>query len=142
MSQAKKGDTVKVHFTGKLENGEVIGTSKYDQPLEFTIGSDKINFDLDKATEGMEIGDTKTVTIPPEEAYGPRLNELILEINKGDLPETIKPIIGQKLEILNNDSKIIKVIIAGINKDTITLDANHPLAGKTLIVDIELIAIE
>jgi len=141
MSQVKNGDTVKVHYTGKLENGKVFDTSEDRQPREFTLGSGKIVPGFEKGIIGMEVGEAKTITVPPEEAYGPRRNELIVDVEKTDLPENITPAIGKQLQIRQKDGNPIKVTITDMNEDTVTLDANHPLAGNTLFFDVELVEI-
>ena len=141
MSQVKNGDTVKVHYTGKLENGKVFDTSEDRQPREFRLGSGKIVPGFEKGIIGMEVGEAKTITVPPEEAYGPRRNELIVDVEKTDLPENITPAIGKQLQIRQKDGNPIKVTITDMNEDTVTLDANHPLAGNTLFFDVELVEI-
>lgn len=141
MSQAKDGDTVKVHYTGRLENGEVFGTTKDEEPLELTLGSGKIIPGFEKGIAGMEVGDTKTMTVPPGEAYGPRRKELIVDIKKTDLPEDITPAIGKQLQIRQKDDNPIEVAITDMDEDTVTLDANHPLAGNTLLFEVELLEI-
>lgn len=141
MSQAKDGDTVKVHYTGTLENGEVFGTTKDGEPLELTLASGKIIPGFEKGITGMEVGDTKTITVPPGEAYGPRRKELIVDIKKTDLPEDITPAIGKQLQIRQKDGNPIEVTITDMDEDTVTLDANHPLAGNTLLFEVELLEI-
>lgn len=141
MNQAKNGDTVSVHYTGRLENGRVFDTSRGGPPLGVKIGTGKLIPSFEKAIIGMEIGDTKTITILPEEAYGPWYNELILNLKKSDFPEDIIPRIGQKLQIRQPAGDVVHAIITDINEDTLTLDANHPLAGTKLTIDIQLVAI-
>ncbi len=141
MSQAKNGDTVKVHYTGKLENGTVFDTSKDRQPLEFTIGSGGIIPGFEKGIIGMEIGDTKTITVPPEEAYGPRRKDLVVDMKKTDLPEDITPAIGKRLRMQQKDGNPIEITITDMDEDTVTLDANHPLAGNRLVFEVELVEI-
>ncbi len=141
MSQAKNGDTVKVHYTGKLENGTVFDTSKDRQPLEFTIGSGGIIPGFEKGIIGMEIGDTKTITVPPEAAYGPRRKDLVVDMKKTDLPEDITPAIGKRLRMRQKDGNPIKITITDMDEDTVTLDANHPLAGNRLVFEVELVEI-
>jgi len=141
MNQAKCGDTVRVHYTGKLENGAIFDTSRDDEPFEFTIGEGEVIPGFEKAIIGMEVGETKTITVPPDEAYGPRNEELIVDVKKSILPENITPAIGGQLQIPQKDGNPIKVIISDINEDTVTLDANHPLAGITVVFDILLVAI-
>jgi peptidylprolyl isomerase len=139
MSQAENGDTVKVHFRGRLENGEVFSNSKDDQPVECTLGSGELIAGFEKGIIGMEVGDTKTIELPPEEAFGQRHEELLFRIKKSDFP--ITPVIGQQLQIRRRGGDLIKVTVAEADEDTVTLDANHPLAGNTLFFDVELVEI-
>lgn len=141
MSQAKDGDTVKVHYTGKLENGTVFDTSKDRQPFEFAVGSGKIIPGFEKGITGMGVGDRKTITVLPEEAYGPSRKELIVDIKKTDLPEDITPAIGKQLQVQQKDGNPIETTITDMDEDTVTLDANHPLAGNTLLFEVELVEI-
>jgi FKBP-type peptidyl-prolyl cis-trans isomerase 2 len=141
MSRAKKGDKVKVHYTGKLDDGTIFDSSEDRPPLEFTIGQGNIIPGFEKGVIGMESGDTKTVTIAPEEGYGPYREELTLDVRKGDLPENITPTLGQQLQIKQTDGNIVNVTISEMQEETVTLNANHPLAGKILTFDIELVEI-
>jgi peptidylprolyl isomerase len=141
MSLAKIGDTVKVHYTGRLENGKEFDTSKDREPLEFTIGNGSMMPGFEKGIIGMEAGDKKTFTVLPEEAYGPRHEELIATIDKSEFPKDITPRIGLNLQIMQPDGRIMNLTVADMDEDTVTLDANHPLAGKTLIFDVELVDI-
>jgi peptidylprolyl isomerase len=142
MRQAKYGDTVKVHYTGKLKNGDVFSDTKDGEPLEFTLGRGSTIPGFEKAVIGMEIGETKTIIIPPKEGFGPRYEELVVEIRKHDLPDTIIPAVGEQLVIPQKGSDPIKVMVAGMNDDTVTLDGNHPLAGYTLIFTIQLVGVK
>jgi len=141
MSQAKEGDTVKVHYTGTLENGEVFVTTKEGEPLEFALGSGRIIPGFEKGIIGMEAGETKTITVPSGEAHGPRRKELIVTIERVNLPEQISTTIGQRLKIQSPDGSHIDLVISDMDKDTVTLDANHPLAGNTLVFEVELVEI-
>ncbi len=141
MTQAKYGDTVKVHYTGKLDDGTVFDASTEEDPLLFTIGGGQIIPGFEQAVVGMRPGESKTVKIPAEEAYGQRREDLILEIEKTQLPEGLKPEIGMQLQSRQPDGSIIVLTIADIRESHITLDANHPLAGKDLTFDIQLIEI-
>jgi len=141
MSKAKNGDTVKVHYTGKLEDGEVFDTSKDREPLEFTIGGGSVIPGFENGIIGMEIGSKKVVTIPPEDAYGKRHEELLLKVNKSEFPENITPALGMELQLRYKDKTSVRAVVADIKKENVTLDANHPLAEKTLIFDIELVEI-
>ena len=142
MSKVKDGDTVKVHYTGKLEDGTVFDSSKEDEPLELTIGAGNVIEGFEKGVIGMERGSSKTVTIPPEEAYGSMNEELVAKVKKENFPENITPVIGEQLQLKQQDGNIVNVTITEIEGDTVILDANHPLSGKTLIFDIELVEIK
>jgi len=141
MSQAKEGDKVKVHYTGKLEDGTVFDTSENRPPLEFEIGKGNVIPGFEQGVVGMVLNDKKTVTIPADEAYGQRRDELSVEVSKSDFPPDIEPNIGQQLQIKRPDDNVIDVTITNVEGDKVTIDANHPLAGKTLVFDIELVEI-
>src|SRR5690554_4008368 len=128
MAQAKEGDTVQVHYTGKLEDGTVFDSSEERTPLEFTIGSGQIIPGFERAVVGMEPGETKTTTIQPEEAYGPHREEMTITVDRGQFPEEIKPEPGQQLQIQQPDGRAAFVVISDVSESTVTLDANHPLA--------------
>jgi FKBP-type peptidyl-prolyl cis-trans isomerase 2 len=142
MAQAKNGDKVKVHYTGKFEDGEIFDTSSGREPLQFTLGSGDLISGFDQAVVGMNIEDKKTETIPPAKAYGDRTNDMIMEVEKQYLPQNMEPKVGMVLEMEHASGGIIPVQITMVNDNTVTIDANHPLAGKTLIFDIELVEIE
>jgi peptidylprolyl isomerase len=141
MSQAKNGDTVKMHFTGRLQNGEVFSKSEEDQPIELTLGTGELIPGVEGGIVGMEVGEKKTITVPPEQAYGPRQEELVVQVKRSDLPEHISPSIGKPLRIRHSDGNDIQVFIADMTENTVTLDGNHPLAGLTLFFDLELVEI-
>ncbi len=141
MGKVKEGDTVKVHYTGKLANGEVFDSSEGRQPLEFTIGNGSLIQGFEKGVVGMDVGDTKTIEISPEEGYGERRDELVVEVNKNDFPDTVTPTVGQRLQIRQQGSDPIVVTITELKEETVTLDANHPLAGYTLFFDVELVSV-
>lgn len=141
MAQAKEGDTVQVHYTGKLEDGTVFDSSEERTPLEFTIGSGQIIPGFERAVVGMEPGETKTTTIQPEEVYGPHREEMTITVDRGQFPEEIKPEPGQQLQIQQPDGRAAFVVISDVSESTVTLDANHPLAGQPLTFDIKLVDI-
>ena len=141
MKKAENGDTVKVHYTGKLNDGTVFDSSKEREPLEFTIGSGQVIPGFDKGVIGMELNEKKSINIPVSEAYGDRRNELIIEVPKSELPEGVKPVKGQQLQMKNKDGQTFLVIVSEIQENSIQLDANHPLAGEELNFDIELMEI-
>jgi len=141
MNQAKTGDTVRVHYTGKLEDGMIFDSSKDRPPLEFTIGGGEVIPGFESGIIGMEVGQVKTISIAPEEAYGPRREDLVLYVKKTDFPEDITPTVGQQLQIRQPNGRIIDLMVTEVGDESVTLDANHPLAGKTLIFDVELVEI-
>jgi len=141
MDQAKKGDTVKVHYTGKLENGEVFDSSAGQEPIEFTIGEGNILRGVELAVVGMTPGDTKTATIEPDDAYGEYQPSLVQDIEKARFPDDIKVDLGQQLQISRPSGPPLIVTVVGVTDTHVTLDANHPLAGKNLTFDIELVEI-
>jgi peptidylprolyl isomerase len=141
VSQAESGSRVKVHYTGKFEDGQVFGTSTKGEPLEFTIGEGNVLPGLENAVVGMEVGQKKTVTLPPEEAYGQRSEELVAQIERKDLPDDLKPQIGDRLQMQRPDGQKIIVIVTQAAEDAITIDANPPLAGRTLTIELELVDI-
>ncbi|NBB77357.1 MAG: peptidylprolyl isomerase [Bacteroidetes bacterium] len=142
MSKAKDGDTVKVHYTGTLEDGEVFDTSKDKEPLEFQLGQGQLIPGFEKAVEGMEVGESTTVEIPSNEAYGEVRDDLVINVPKDQLPEDISPQIGMQLQVNQQDGQPIPVRITEIGDEDLTLDANHPLAGKDLKFEIELVNVD
>lgn len=141
MSQAKKGDTIKVHYTGRLADGSIFDSSQDREPLEVTLGAGSVIAGFDKGLTGMALGETKTINIPADDAYGEIRQDMIAEVDRKDIPSEIKPEVGQELELTQADNNIINVTISKIEDDKITIDANHPLAGKELIFDLEMIEI-
>lgn len=141
MSQAKSGDTVKIHYTGKLEDGTQFDSSKGRDPLEFELGSGQVITGFEKAVEGMSVGEQKSVTIAPDDAYGPRREQMVQEVPKTALPADLEPEKGMALQAQGQDGQPINLTVTEVNDDTITVDANHPLAGKDLNFDIKLVAI-
>jgi peptidylprolyl isomerase len=141
MSHIKDGDKVKVHYTVRLEDGKVVFNSKEGEPAEFQIGGEDFHPRIEKGIIGMEIGETKTFEIPPEEAFGVRKEDLVMNIKTSDLPQDITPVVGQQLKLTLPDGNKIDVTVLEMHEDNITLDANHPLAGETLFFDIESIEI-
>ena len=141
MQQAKNGDKVKVHYTGKLTNGEQFDSSAGRTPLEFTVGAGQMIKGFDAAVPGMVVGDKKTITIPAEEAYGPKDPNMIVEFAKENFPADMVPEVGMQLTMSSGDGQQIPVVITDIKAETVMLDANHPLADKELVFDIELVEI-
>ena len=139
---AKDGDTVNVHYTGKLEDGTVFDSSVEREPLEFTLGAGTIVPAFEEAVRGMQAGQSKTVTIPSQEAYGPRRDEMVLVVERTELPPELKPDVGQQLQMQQSDGRAVSVLVTDVSETTITIDANHPLAGKDLTFEIELLEIK
>jgi peptidylprolyl isomerase len=139
--QAKYGDTVGIHFTGRLQNGTIFATTVNQAALQLTIGSSQVIPGLENAIVGMSPGECKTVNIPAAGAYGPHLQEMTQTIDRNQFPGHLKPIVGQTLQDHQQDGSIIKVTVTDVSESTVTLDANHPLAGKDLTFDIQLVEI-
>ena len=141
MRTAKTGDTVKVHYTGRLDDDTVFDTSRGKAPLEFTIGEGNLIKGFENGLIGMEVGEKKNLVIPPEEAYGRNDEKLTTRVSRAYLPGSVEPAIGMQLQVKQKDGSIFMVWITEMDAGTVTLDANHPLAGKTLNFDVELTAI-
>lgn len=138
MAAAKDGDTVKVHYTGKLDDGTVFDSSEGRPPLEFKIGEKKVIPGFESGVIGMAEGDEKTITIPHDQAYGDKRDDLVQQISKNQVPPDLKPEVGQRLQLQQTDGQVFEVTVAAMDEESITLDANHPLAGKDLTFDIKL----
>ncbi len=141
MSHAKSGDTVKIHYTGTLDDGTEFDSSAGRDPLEFEVGGGQVIPGFDKAVEGMAVGDSKSVRIEAEEAYGPRHDQLVQEVDRNLLPEDLDPKEGMALQSSSPDGQVMQLMVTAVSDDTITVDANHPLAGQALSFDIELVDI-
>jgi peptidylprolyl isomerase len=141
MARAKLGDKVRVRYRGFLDDGTTFDSSSEMEPLEFTIGEEMIIPGFEQAVIGMREGDTKGVSIPPEEGFGPRRKDLVLVVNKADIPSHINPHLGMELEIRSYEGGTAAVTVTDITEETITLDGNHELAGKELNFKIELVEI-
>jgi len=138
MAQAKTGDTVKVHYTGKLDDGTTFDTSADREPLQFTIGEGQLITDFEQAVIGMNPGDSKTVQIPSDNAYGPRHEEMVMEVDRQEIPEGMNPEVDQMLQVRQSDGQAFVVKVTAVSESKVTLDGNHPLAGKDLTFDIQL----
>lgn len=140
MVAAKSGDRVKVHYTGKLEDGSIFDSSANREPLEFTIGQQEVIPGFENAVVGMSPGDSKTQNIPIDQAYGPRREDMVISVDRKEIPEDIPLQVGQRLRMSQEGHQII-VTVAEVTPENVTLDANHPLAGQNLVFDIELVEI-
>ena len=141
MTRAKSGDTVRIHYTGTLDDGTQFDSSAGREPLEFVLGQGQVITGFDKAIEGMEAGDRKSVRIEADDAYGQHRSELVQEVPRSALPDEITPKEGMALQSKNPEGRVTDLVVTTVTDESITVDANHPLAGKALSFDIELIDI-
>ncbi|MET0634758.1 MAG: peptidylprolyl isomerase [Chitinophagaceae bacterium] len=141
MQQVKSGDKVRVHYHGKLNNGETFDKSEGRDPLEFEVGSGQVIKGFDDGVTGMSIGEKKTILIPAENAYGPRNPEMLIEMPKERFPEDMELEVGMPLAMSDGQGQQFQVVITEIKDDAVMLDANHPLAGQDLTFDLELVEI-
>ncbi|MBW2519795.1 MAG: peptidylprolyl isomerase [Deltaproteobacteria bacterium] len=142
MNKAQDGDTVTVVFQGLLEDGSVFDSSDEEEPLVFVLGTNEVLPGFERAVNGMTIGEQKTVTLPPEEGYGVHQAHLIEQVDIGALPGDLNLQIGNQLEVTAEDGDKIRLMIIDRDDNSVTLDANHPLAGRTLTFRIELMSID
>ena len=142
MARPQEGDTVSIHYTGRLEDGTVFDSSEGREPLQFTLGSGQVIPGFETAVLGLEPGQSSTTTIPPEDGYGPRRTDLIVKMPRTELPGNVHPEVGQHFHLSMPDGTPVPVIVSAVGPMTVTFDANHPLAGKTLIFDIKLIGFD
>ncbi len=138
---AKNGDTVQLNYVGKLADGSVFDSSEGREPLQFTLGQGQIIPGFEKAVLGMKVGEKKTVTIPMDQAYGPHRDDLVIQVARKQLPSGANPQVGKQLPMVSNN-RLVMVTVLKIEGDTITIDANSPLAGKDLTFEIELVSIK
>ncbi len=141
MAQAKKGDAVKIHYKGTLDDGTVFDSSEGHDPLGFVIGKGQVIVGFEEAVTGMSSGEKKTVDIPADKAYGQHVKEMVIQTPRDQVPTDINPEVGQKLEMGGANGEIVRVQVVEVTEEYITLDANPPLAGQDLTFDIELVAI-
>lgn len=141
MAAIKDGDTVRIHYTGTLMDGSVFDSSEGREPLEFKVGSGQIITGLDEALPGMDVGDTKNVQIPVEKAYGPVNSEMQQAVPREGIPDDIALEIGLQLHMQTPSGQPMPVTVVAVDEATVTLDANHPLAGKDLTFDVEIVSV-
>ena len=142
MSQAKAGDSVKIHYTGTLDDGTQFDSSDGREPLAFELGSGQVIPGFEKAVEGMSVGDNKSVNISPEDAYGPHNEQMVQEVPRSALPDDLTPEVGMGLQAQGPDGQVANLVVTSVQDDSITVDGNHPLAGKALNFAIELVSID
>jgi len=141
MTQAKSGDTVRIHYTGTLDDGTQFDSSAGREPLEFAIGGGQVIPGFDSAVDGMAVGENKTVTIPPDEAYGQRHDQLVQQVSRSALPDDMEPAVGLQLQSQSPDGQVMNLVVTEVADESITVDANHPLSGQALTFAIELVEI-
>lgn len=140
MATAKRGDTVRVHYEGRLDDGTVFDSSRGRAPLEVTLGDGRVIPGFERAIEGLEVGQRRTARVPPDEAYGPRSPELVLQVSREQFP--VAPEVGQSFQLRTADGGSVRVRVTAMDGDAVEIDANHPLAGEVLTFDLELVEIE
>jgi peptidylprolyl isomerase len=141
MTQAKSGDTVRIHYSGFLMDGTIFDSSLEGEPFEFTLGDGMVIPGFEEGVVGMTEGEDRTLAIPPARAYGDRDEDLVAVIDRAQLPPEIDPVVGSILQMTSEDGGVSNVIITALTESTITLDGNHPLAGQELIFEVRLLEV-
>lgn len=141
MVQVKDGDTIQVHYTGRLDDGSVFDSSSGRDPLEFTVGGGQVIPGFEQAVLGMQPGEIRTVTIAFDDAYGPRREHLMIEVSRDEFPPEVEPEIGQQFQVVQGEQAMV-VTVVDVAEDSVTLDANHPLAGEDLTFELNLVRID
>ena len=141
MAQAKNGDKVKVHYTGKLADGTVFDSSTQGDAMQFTLGQGQLIPGFEKAVLGMGVGEEKTFTIPAAEAYGVHKVELLFTVDRSSLPANLEPAIGRRFQIKQQDGSVTAVTVSAVSDANVTFDANHPLAGRDLTFEIQVVEV-
>lgn len=137
--EAQSGDRVQVHYTGTLDDGTVFDSSREGEPIEFELGTGEVIQGFDRAVTGLEVGDSREVELEPEEAYGQRSDDLVIDVDRSDLPEDLDPEVGQTLAVEGADGEEMAAWVAEVGEESITVDLNHPLAGRELTFEVELV---
>ena len=141
MAQAKNGSTVTVNYTGRLEDGSVFDETQNKEPLRFVLGKDRLIKGFEQAVVGMSPGESKTVKLPPEDAYGPKRDEMLVSVDRGKIPQDVQPQVGQRVELKQQDGSPIGATVTEVTDSRIVVDANHPLAGHSLTFDISMVEV-
>lgn len=141
MAEVKKGDRVRLHYTGKFDDGEVFDSSRGGEPLEFVVGRGEVIGGVDSAVVGMAPEETRTVTVAAADAYGDYDERLVHEVPRDTLPEEISPEVGQRLQATHNDGQTVILTVREVKEESVLLDANHPLAGRDLTFELELLEV-
>ena len=142
MATAQPGDTVRLHYTGRLRDGSVFDSSAGGEPLSFTLGAGDVIPGFDRGVTGMAEGDERTIEIPAEEAYGEYRDDLAVQVDRRQLPPGLEPEVGQRLQVGMEDGGVLEVVVTEVGDEAVTLDANHPLAGEDLVFDIALVEVQ
>jgi FKBP-type peptidyl-prolyl cis-trans isomerase 2 len=141
MARAKQGDTVRIHYTGTLNDGTVFDSSQGRDPLEFTLGQGKVIPGFEQAVVGMDLGESRTANIPVARAYGPRDEKLVMQVDRQQVPDDVELEVDDQIQLRRRDGGMAVATVTAITESAVTLDGNHPLAGKDLTFDIELVEI-
>ncbi|MDG1871021.1 MAG: peptidylprolyl isomerase [Flavobacterium sp.] len=141
MTQVKENNTVKVHYTGKLADGQVFDTSEGKEPLAFTLGEGRLIPGFEKGLIDMKLNEKKTINITKDDAYGDPREDLIIEVPKTELPQEMTPEVGMGLVSRTPEGQEMNLMVVEVREETVVLDGNHPLAGKDLIFDLEVVEI-
>lgn len=141
MATAEQGDTVRVEYVGKLQDGTVFDSSEDTEPLEFTLGDEAVIPGFEEAVEGLDEGESVTTTLEPGKAYGERRDDLVFQVDRSDIRDDIELEVGDELEIHGRDGNTFPALVQELGDEKVTLDANHPLAGRTLVFEIELVEV-
>lgn len=136
--EIKAGDTISVNYTGRFEDGTVFDSSEAKKPLKFTVGAGQLIQGFDEAVVGMKLGEKKTINLPPEEAYGVHQDGMVIDIPKAQIPEDMKVEVGMRLHLRDPEGNPVPAVVTEITDEVVKMDANHPMAGKTLVFDIEI----
>lgn len=140
--KVENGSTIKVDFTIKLDNGTVVGSTKDEEPVQFTVGKQEVIPGLDRAVVGMEKGEMRSIELASKEAYGPRMDELVQDVGRDHLPKDFDPQVGQVLEMTDEGGDSMTAMVVNVDNEKIRIDANHPLAGKDLVMDVTVVEID
>ncbi|MDN3620356.1 peptidylprolyl isomerase [Polaribacter undariae] len=142
MSQVKANNTVKVHYTGKLSDGQVFDTSEGKEPIEFVLGQGQLIPGFEQGLIDMKVNEKKTITIAKEEAYGEVNDQLIQEIDRANLPQDMEPKVGMGLVSKSPEGQEMNLMIVEVKDKSVVIDGNHPLAGRDLVFDLEVVEIK
>jgi peptidylprolyl isomerase len=141
MTEAKSGDTVRIHYTGKLTDGTEFDSSSGGEPLEFELGAGQIIPGLEREIVGMQVGDASTITVPADAAYGPHREDAVRTVPRSAIPANIELAVGGRLQATTQEGQQVQLTVVSMDAETVTLDSNHPLAGQDLVFDVELVDI-